>query len=118
MDGKKITFNELNKYVDDWYYLRRFRDKSEAYKRALNDMLKNQMKRVDFFEKHLDTNKILIQSISRRINEELVGLYFEKQYLSKYTSDEFSRNVYNSMNKRVVYQEIILKRPASIVLLR
>lgn len=111
-EGRKIKFEELNKYVNDWNYNKRFRDdKIEAYTNALNDMVKNQMKRVDFFERELDTNKVLIQSISRIINEELVGLYFEKQYLSKYTADEFARTVYNSMDKRVVYQEIILKKP-------
>ena len=110
-DGKKITFEELNKYVNDWFINKRFTDKSEGYRNALNIMLNNQMKRVDFFERHLDTNKTLIQSISRIINEELTGLYFEKQYLSKYTNDRFISNVYNSMDKRVVYQEIILQRP-------
>lgn len=110
LDGKKITYEELNKYVNDWYKNRRFSTNTEKYKDALNTMLKNQLKRVDFFEKHLDTNKVLIQSINRSVNEELVALYFEKQYISKYTTDEFVRNVYNSMDKRVVYQEIILNR--------
>ena len=69
------------------------------------------MKRVDFFESHLDKNRALIQSISRIINEALVANYFEKQYLDKYTNDEFARKVYGIMNKSVEYREIILKKP-------
>ena len=110
-EGGKITFDELNQFVFDWDYTRRFKVKSEGYRHALNDMVENQMKRVDFFESHLDTNTALIQSISRTISEALVANYFEKQYLDKYTNDEYARKIYGVMNKSVEYREIILKKP-------
>ena len=110
-NGEKMTFDELNQYVFDWNYNKRFRMKSEAYRLALNDMLENQMKRVDFFESHLDTNEAIIQGMSRIINEALVANYFEKEYLSKYVNDEFAKRIYGIMDKRVVYQEIVLTKP-------
>ena len=111
-NGKTINFNELRQYVFDWNYDKRFRVKSEGYRHALEDLVENQLKRVDFFESHLDTNKALIQSLSRIINEALVANYFEKEYLGKYTSDEFAKQVYGIMDKRVAYREIVLKKPA------
>jgi parvulin-like peptidyl-prolyl isomerase len=110
-NGRKITFDELKQYAFDNLYNKRYRVKSEAYRHALNDMLLNQMKRVDFFESHLDTNKALIQSINRIINESLVSNYFQKEYLDKYTNEEFAKKIYNIMDKRVVYQEIVLNKP-------
>ena len=110
-NGKKITFIELKQYVFDWNYNKRYREESEGYRHALNDMLKNQMKRVDFFELHLDTNETLTQSINRIINEALVANYFDKEYLNKYINDDFAKNIYGIMGKRVEYQEIVLKKP-------
>ena len=61
-NGNPITFNELQRYVFDENYNKRYRVKSEGYKHALDDMLENKMKRVDFFESRLDTNKALIKA--------------------------------------------------------
>ena len=110
-NGGKITFDELNQYVIYWKYVRKYRVKSEAYRHALDDMVENQMKRIDFFESHLDTNSALMQSFSRIINEALVVSYYEKEYLSKYDNDEFAKKVYDIMDRRVDYREIILKKP-------
>lgn len=106
-----VTINELNKYVKDWLYYKKFKDRSDVYNHALNDMITNQLKRVDFFEKGLDKNEKLIQSISRTINEELVSEYFETQYVSKYTSEEYAKKIYGIMDKEVVYQLIELSKP-------
>lgn len=110
-NGREITFNELTQYVYDNIYNKKYRVKSEAYRHALKDMMENQMKRTDFFDSHLDTNQALIQSISRIINEALVVSYFEKEYLDKYANDEYAKKIYGIMGRRVVYQEIVLKKP-------
>ena len=83
-----ITFDELTKYVNDWLYDKKYMVKSEAYTNALNAMITNQLKRIDFFEKGLDKDSELIQRINRIINEEMVSEYFETQYLGKYANDE------------------------------
>ena len=38
-------------------------------------------------------------------------IILKKEYLSKYINDEFAKKVYGIMDKRVAYQEIILKKP-------
>ncbi len=91
----KISFIDLNKYVQDEFFHRRFRDKNEAYTRALNEMILNQLKCIDFFETGLHNDQQLIQNIKRFINEELIVKYFESEYLSKYTNEEFARNIYD-----------------------
>ncbi|MEJ2618060.1 MAG: hypothetical protein P8Z35_24095, partial [Ignavibacteriaceae bacterium] len=90
-NGHTITVNELNKYVSDYLYYKKYIDRSDAYNNALNDMLINQFKRLDFFAKGLDKNKNLIQSISRVINEELIYEYFEKEYIGKYANEEYAK---------------------------
>lgn len=112
-DEGKITFDELKQYVLEWNYHKKYRVKTEAYKYALDNLIKNQLKRVDFFESHLDTNQAIIGKFNRIINEALVANYFEKVYLSRYINDEFAKRIYDTMDKRVVYQEIVLKKPKS-----
>ena len=112
-DNHTITFSELDKFVKDWFYYKKFKERSDAYNNALNDLLISQLKRMDFFEKGLDKNEKLIQSISRIINEELVSEYFETQYLDKYANMEQARKVYKIMDKQVTAQEIVLNKPKS-----
>jgi hypothetical protein len=110
-DNHIVTFNELDKYVKDWLYYKKFRERSDAYNNALNDLLINQFKRMDFFEKGLDKNEELIQGISRIINEELVYEYFEKEYIGKYANVEYAKNIYKIMDKQVIAQQIVLYKP-------
>ena len=113
-DGERtITFSELDKFVKDWLYYKKFKERSDAYNNALNDLLISQFKRMDFFEKGLDRNQKLIQGISRIINEELVSEYFETQYLDKYANLEQAEKVYKIMDKQVTAQQIVLNKPKS-----
>lgn len=106
-----VTFDDLHKYVVGWLYYRKYREKPEAYNKALNDLINNQLKRIDFFERGLDKNKTLIKDIRRSISEELTTEYFESVYLGKYTTEEFAREAYTSMGNKVVYQQIVLNKP-------
>ena len=106
-----ITINELHKYVQDWLYYKKFENRSDVYNHALNDMITNQLKRIDFFEKGLDKDSKLVQSISRTINEELVSEYFETQYVGKYANEEYAKEIHGIMDKEVVYQLIALNKP-------
>ncbi|HVO75338.1 MAG TPA: peptidyl-prolyl cis-trans isomerase [Ignavibacteriaceae bacterium] len=109
--GHVVTINELNKYVVDYLYLKKFPIRSQAYNNALTDLLMNQFKRMDFFDKGLDKDSSLIDSISRTINEELVYEYFNKKYLDKYANEEYAKKFYGIMGKQVVYQLIELSIP-------
>ncbi|MFO7447386.1 MAG: peptidyl-prolyl cis-trans isomerase [Ignavibacteriaceae bacterium] len=110
-----VTVQELHKYVGDWLYHKKFPARADAYKNALNDMLVNQFKRLDFFEKGLDKDNNLIQDISRVINEELVEEYFKTQYLNKYANEEIAGKIYETMDREVSYQLIELSKPGDAV---
>ena len=110
-NNHSVTINELHKYVKDWLYYKKFLNRSDIYNNAVKDMVTNQLKRIDFFEKGLDKDEKLIQSINRIINEELVAEYFETQYLGKFVTEENARKIYGMMNKEVVYQLIELSIP-------
>ncbi|HQM36956.1 MAG TPA: peptidyl-prolyl cis-trans isomerase [Candidatus Marinimicrobia bacterium] len=110
-DHYKISFADLHKYVYDEYFHRRYRDKSEAYQRALDEMVLDQLKCIDFFKRGLNNDSQLMQQLQRYINEELIVKYFESEYLGKYTSEEFARKTYDQMGKEVYYQQIILNKP-------
>lgn len=110
-NNHSVTVSDLHKYVKDWLYDKKYLDRSDAYNNALNDMVDNQLKRMDFFEKGLDKNEKLLQNINRIINEELVSEYFETQYLGKYTTEENAKKIYGIMNKEVIYQLIELRKP-------
>jgi|GEM_PF-364134 len=113
-DHYKISFAELHKYVYDEYFHRRYRDKSEAYRRALNEMVLDQLKCIDFFKRGLHNDPQLTQELQRYINEELIVKYFESEYLGKYTSEEFARKMYDQMGKEVHYQQIVLNKPKNV----
>lgn len=110
-DEYSYTFDELRKYVLDWLYNKKFRDQTVAYNNALNDMVTNQLKRIDFFEKGLQNNQELVKNIMRNINEELVIEYFQTQFLEKYVNDASVEATYKRMNKEVTYRQIILYKP-------
>ena len=106
-----ITIEELNQYINDWLYYKKYKSRADIYNHALNDMLISQLKRLDFFEKKLDKDNKLIQNITRIINEELVAEYFETKYVAKYANEELAKKIYGIMDKEVVYQLIELNKP-------
>ncbi|MBN2423453.1 MAG: peptidyl-prolyl cis-trans isomerase [Calditrichaceae bacterium] len=107
-----ITFKNLKKFVYDGFYDRIYKDRYEAYNKALEVMITNRVKCIDFFEKGLNENYDLIQGIQRIINEELIVEYFESQFLSKYTNDEFALDTYkNKIGRQVSYRQIVLYKP-------
>jgi len=103
-----VTFKDLSQYVVDWQYNLRFRNKKTAYKNGLDALIKNQMKRFDFFERGLNKNKDLMRSMTRIVNEELTVNYFTKNFNSKYGSEKNALDAYKSMDKEVIYYQIVL----------
>jgi hypothetical protein len=104
----RITFNDLSKYVVQWQYNLKYRNKDLAYKIALDSLIKNQLKRFDFFERGLEKNEDLIKSIRRTINEELTVNYYDKNYVEKYANYNSASEAYKVMDKEVVYYQIVL----------
>lgn len=107
-----VTLKDLNKYVVDGHYLRRFNERSVAYKEALNRMIINRLKLFDFFDRKLDENQDLMNKISRYINYELMDKYFNKAFVGKYVNEKSEAEAYKEMGKEVICNEAILLFPA------
>ncbi len=108
-----ITLNELKKNVSDWHFVLRFRNKSVAYNNALNIMIINQLKLIDFFDRNLNENKDLMKEISRYINYELINTYFDKNFIEKYANEKNAAKAYKEMDKEIIFDEIILPVPGN-----
>ncbi len=108
-----ITLKELENNVSDWHFLLRFGNKSAAYNNALNIMIINRLKLIDFFDRKLNENKDLMKEISRFTNYELINTYFDKKFMEKYANEKNAAEAYKEMDKEIIYDEIILPIPAN-----
>jgi hypothetical protein len=106
-----VTLNELKQYTADRHYDRRFHDKSEAYKNALNALITGQLKIFDYFDRKLNENQDLMKKISRVINNELINKYYDKEFMEKYVNEKKAAEAYKEMDKEIIYNEIILPVP-------
>ncbi len=113
-DDYAITLDELKEYVYDWYYDKKYRDHAQAFRVALDLMVTNQIKRLDFFDIELDKDEALLKSIRRTINEELVTEYYTEKYVKKYVNEDFAEMVYEIMDKQVHFQEVVLQLPENV----
>ena len=104
----EVTFSDLKKYVTDWNYNKRFRDKSEAYKNALDALIINQLKRFDFFDRKLNENQDLLRKIRPSISFALINTYFDKEFVSKYVDEKNAAEAYKEMDKEVTCNDILL----------
>jgi hypothetical protein len=104
----KISFKDLGKYVTDWQYNLKYRDKFVGYKIALETMILNQLKRFDFFDRGMDKNDDIMRGIRRTINEELLVQYFDKHFVAKYANEINAAKSYKLMDKEVIGYQIVL----------
>ena len=109
-----ITFGALQQFVHERFYDRMYRTRplEYAYTRALDDMIVEQLKRIDFFERGLDRDSALLESNRRVINEELVIRYFGREYVRKYVNDAAMREAYERMKREVVCRRNHVNAPA------
>lgn len=109
-----VTLKDLRKYISDWNYKNKFRTKSEIYKNALNDLIINQLKIFDFFDRKLNENHDLMKKISRNINNELIDVYYKKKFVDKYADERMAAEAYKEMDKEIICDDIILPLPSKI----
>jgi len=110
-----IHFGELDTYVRDILYDKLYRkNREEGYNKALEKLILNKLKIIDFFDRGLDENKESFQGARRTINEELVVKYFNTQFRGKPVDDQSIQKVYRTMEREIVYQQILLLKPKNI----
>ena len=105
-----ISFQELGKYVVDYHYDLNYKRKPPEFKydAALNVMIVNQLKRIDFFQLGLQSDEQLLESARRSINEELVIEYFDRKFAGKYVNDKSIHDAYKQMKRQVVYKRFLV----------
>jgi hypothetical protein len=107
-----ISFPELKQYVIDYqYYYRYNRNIPVAMDSALQDMIVNRMKIIDFFNMGLDKKEGLLEGMMRILNEELVIHYFNTQFYGKYVNDDAVQKAYEQLGQEVIYRQIVLAKP-------
>lgn len=113
IDGKyAISFADIEQYVYDSHLIYKYRrDKAQAYRKAVDEKIVNQLKLIDFFAMGLDKDAELLRSTRREITEELVVRYYETQFYERYVNEDSLRSAYASMGKEVVYQQLVLAKP-------
>jgi hypothetical protein len=111
-DKDSITFTELLQYVKDFSYNILYKSKeSEGFNKALETMIINRAKVIDFFARRLNEKKELFNGIRRTINEELVIKYYQNQFYEKYINEHVIQKAYREMGREIVFQQIILPQP-------
>jgi hypothetical protein len=106
-----ISFPELEEFVRDnffnyWYP----NNKAMVYYKAMDDMIINQLKIIDFFRLGLNENTELLRILRRSINEELVVRYYNARTNNQSVNEDSIKRTYQEMQKEVVYQQIVLKK--------
>ncbi|NLT52156.1 MAG: hypothetical protein GXX85_14730 [Ignavibacteria bacterium] len=109
-DTNFVKFEELAKYVSDWQFNLKYRDKFVSFKYAVNEMIINKIKRLDYFDKKMDTCSNVIKNLGLTVNDELTVKYYERKFLNKYTNEEFTKKIYNVMDRVVYFQEIEIEK--------
>lgn len=109
-----VTVKDLRQYIKDWKYDKRYRVKSESYKSALNEMIKDRLRVFDFFDRGLDKNQDLMREVSRIINNELMNAFFDKSFVDKYANEKTAFDAYKEMDKEIICSDLTLPFPADL----
>jgi hypothetical protein len=107
----RITFPEVHEFTVKSYLDQIHPDQIKAHETALNQMIFNQLKLLEFFDNDLHKNEEIMQSIRRVINEELTIRYFETEILAKYVNENSIAEAYEQMHREVVYRQIVIPKP-------
>jgi hypothetical protein len=107
----RITFPEVHEFAVKNYLDQIHPDQKKAHEVALNRMIFNQVKLLEFFANDLHKNEEIMQSIRRIVNEELAIRYFETEILAKYINENTIAEAYEQMHREVVYRQIVIPKP-------
>ncbi|MCA1803054.1 MAG: peptidylprolyl isomerase, partial [Rhodothermaceae bacterium] len=107
-DSYTLTFQDLDEYARRQGVHFRYDDALYGYTEIMKELVGNQYKRFDFFERKLHENQEIMRPMQRYINEELGAAWYEHSFLGKYLTDEYLRASYEKMKYEVMYRQIVL----------
>jgi hypothetical protein len=110
---RNINFDELRAFAVNRFYDGRSIDRRGDYRAALDRMIVNELRWLDFYEKGLHEDRELLRLISRTLNEELVTLYFQTQYEERYINDESIAEAHSRTARQVHYNQITVDKPVN-----
>src|SRR5690554_2148574 len=84
VESQEITFGELADFMESRAYLYLYPDRAEAYRRALDDLITDELKRIDFFRSGLAGVDSVVQGLQKIVTEELVLAYAQERYEGRY----------------------------------
>ena len=106
-----ITLAELAAYEADGLYPYLYPNRAEALQHALQDLVTDELKRIDLFASGLAQDRDLHRELARNVTEELVVAYGEDQYERRYLNEETIRSEHEDMGHVVLYRQILLNKP-------
>lgn len=113
-DSYTIAFPELEDFVHDYAYGHVYRNNLvEGFRKALDDMIVNQLKRVDFFALKLDKSAKVLPRVKRAITEEIESRFYLSKFYAHYVGEDSMRSAYAQMGREVIYQQIVIGDPGS-----
>jgi hypothetical protein len=107
-----VTLNDLRQYIIDWKYNYRFRIKSDMYRNALSNLIKDRLRVFDLFDRGLNENQDSLQKIRRIINYKLMDAFFDKNFVEKYANEKTAAEAYKEMDKEIFCSDITIPIPA------
>lgn len=107
-----ITASDLNDFLEgrpDWLATL---PREEAYKRALDELITQALKRIDLFQSGRVNDPAFRQRVARIVTEELVIAYARHRYEDRYLNEEAIRREHQNMGRVVYYRQFVFPKPA------
>src|SRR5690625_4090365 len=109
-----ITIRDIGQYLqlrDDLVYSM---PRADARRAALDILIAQRLKQVDFFDRGYHTDPEFRDPVERILTEELVLAYGEQRYENRYLNEERIREEHDLMARRVVYSEWVVDKHAGL----
>lgn len=115
-DAFTLYFPWLHSFYTEHEFGARYPDSElGGYQEAMEYLITNRLKQIDFFESGMYQNPDIKNEVARLVNEELEYAYFEEQYLSQYTDAQAMARYYEGIQKELHFRKIELpKEPGSM----
>jgi hypothetical protein len=109
-EDTEITFAELQEFAVARFFDGSSADRPGSYRRALDRMIMDEVRWLDFFERDLHRDRDLLRQMGRVLNEELALVYFQKEFVDRYINEESIQNAHRSMARAVHTAQIYVPK--------